>query len=62
MVRFGFRMWEILIFGVTSTTKNSNKILKTRFSKEKSIEDVVTLGPMAKATLMKVIQRKLSKV
>ncbi len=62
MVRFGFRMWEILIFGVTSTTKNSNKIFKTRFSKEKSIEDVVTLGPMAKATLMKVIQRKLSKV
>jgi hypothetical protein len=55
-------MWEILIFGMTSTTKTSNKILKTRFSKEKSIEDVVTLGPMAKATLMKVIQRKLSKV
>jgi len=33
LVRFGFRMWEIL----------ESKFQKTRFSKEKSVEDVVTL-------------------
>jgi hypothetical protein len=27
--------------------ENSNKLQKTRFWKEKSVEDVVTLGPMA---------------
>jgi hypothetical protein len=33
---------------VISATENSNKIpKKTRFWKEKSFEDVVTLGPMA---------------
>ncbi len=31
--------------------KIQNKIQKTRFWKEKSVEDVVTLGPTAKATL-----------
>ncbi len=31
---------------------NSNKPKKTRFWKEKSIEDVVTLGPTAQATLV----------
>ncbi len=36
-----------------STTKNSNKFQKTRFWKEKSVEEVVTLGPMAQATLVK---------
>jgi hypothetical protein len=30
-----------------STTKNSNKFQKTKFSNEKSVEDVVPLGPMA---------------
>jgi hypothetical protein len=30
----------------------SNKFQKTRFWKEKSVEDVVTLGPMAHATLV----------
>ncbi len=34
-----------------STTENSNKFQKTKFWKEKSVEDVVTLGPMAHATL-----------
>ncbi len=33
-------------------TENSNKFQKTRFWKEKSLEDVVTLGPRAQATLV----------
>jgi hypothetical protein len=37
---------------VISATENSNKFQKTRFWKEKSVEDVVTLGPMAQATLV----------
>jgi hypothetical protein len=32
--------------------ENSNKFQKTRFWKEKSIEDRITLGPMAQATLV----------
>jgi hypothetical protein len=32
---------------VISDAENSNKFQKTRFSMEKSVEDVVTLGPMA---------------
>jgi hypothetical protein len=40
---------------VISATENSNKILKIRFSKEKSVEDVVRLGPMAEATLVLMI-------
>jgi hypothetical protein len=32
--------------------ENSNKFQKTRFWKEKSIEDVVSFGPMAHATLL----------
>jgi len=35
-----------------STTENSNKFQKTRFWKEKSVKEVVTLGPMAHATLV----------
>jgi hypothetical protein len=34
---------------VISATENSNKFPKTRFWKEKSIKDVVTLGPKAQA-------------
>jgi hypothetical protein len=30
--------------------ENSNKFQKTRFWKEKSVEDMVTLGPTAQAT------------
>jgi hypothetical protein len=37
---------------VISTPENSNKFQKTRFWKEKSVEDVVTLGPTAQATLI----------
>jgi hypothetical protein len=37
---------------VISAAENSNKFQKTRFWKEKSVEDVVTLGPMTQATLV----------
>jgi hypothetical protein len=36
---------------VISAPENSNKFQKTRLYKEKSVEDVVTCGPTAKATL-----------
>jgi hypothetical protein len=35
-----------------SAAENSNKFQKTRFLKENSAEDVVTLGPAAQATLV----------
>ncbi len=41
-------------FQVISAAENSNKFQKTRFWKEKSVEDVVTLGPMAHATLVAI--------
>jgi hypothetical protein len=34
---------------VISAAENSNKFQKTRFWKEKSVEDVVTLGPLVLA-------------
>jgi hypothetical protein len=37
---------------VISAAENSNKIKKTRFWKEKSVEDEVTLGPTAETTLV----------
>jgi hypothetical protein len=37
---------------VISAAENSNKFQKTRFWKEKSVEEVVTLGLMAQATLV----------
>ncbi len=39
-------------FYVICAAKNSNKLQKTRFWKKKSVEDVVTLGPTAQATLV----------
>jgi hypothetical protein len=45
-------MWEILIFKSHLPAENSNEFQKTRFWKEKSVEDVVTLEPMAHATLV----------
>jgi hypothetical protein len=36
---------------VISISENLNKFQKTRFWKEKSVEDVVTLGPTAQAIL-----------
>ncbi len=35
-----------------SAAENSNKFQKTRFWKEKSVEDEITLEPMAQATLV----------
>jgi hypothetical protein len=42
-------------FKVVSAAENSNKFQKTRFWKEKSVEDVVALGPMAQATLVNIM-------
>jgi hypothetical protein len=41
-----------------STAENSNKFQKTKFWKEKSMEDVVTLGPTAQAMLINFIKTK----
>jgi hypothetical protein len=41
---------------VISAAENSNKFRKTRFWKEKSVEDVVTLGPTAQATLVYIVR------
>jgi hypothetical protein len=46
---------------VISATENSNKFQNTRFWKEKSVEDVVTLGPTAQATLVILNQYKKEK-
>jgi hypothetical protein len=37
---------------VISATENSNKFPKTRFWKERSVEDVITIGQTARATLV----------
>jgi hypothetical protein len=39
-------------FKVIFAAENSNKFQTIRFCKEKSVEDVGTLGPMAQATLV----------
>jgi hypothetical protein len=39
-------------FEVICAAENSNKFQKTRFWKEKSVEDVVTLGPTAQSHLL----------
>ncbi len=39
-------------FKVISIAENSNKFQKTRFWKEKSVEDLLTLGARAEATLV----------
>ncbi len=41
LVRFGFRMWEILIFKWFLLLKIQNKFPKTRLWKEKSVEEMV---------------------
>ncbi len=46
-------------FKVISAPKNSNKFQKTRFWKEKSVEDVVTLGPVVHAKLVYIIKTLL---
>ncbi len=57
LVRFGFRMWEKLIFKWFLQLKIQINSQKTRFWKEKSVEDLVTLGPTAQATLVQIISR-----
>jgi hypothetical protein len=52
MVRFGFMSVGDIDFEVISGAENSNKFQKTRFWKEKSVEDRFTLGPMAEVTLV----------
>jgi hypothetical protein len=42
-------------FKVIFAAEKSTKFQKTKFWKEKSVGDVVTLGPMAQATLIAVI-------
>jgi len=37
-----------------SAVENSNKILKIRFWKEKSVEDKFTLGPTTQPTLVSI--------
>jgi hypothetical protein len=49
-------------FQVISIVENSNKFQKTGSWKEKSVEDVVTLGPMAQATLVFIIFIKFIKM
>ncbi len=39
-------------FGVISAAENSNNFFKNQVLKGKSVEDVVTLGPTAHATLV----------
>jgi hypothetical protein len=41
-------------FKVISAAENSNKFQKTRFWKEKSVEDMIPLGPTAQATIVKM--------
>jgi len=44
-------------FYVICATANSNKFPKNQVWKEKSVEDVVTLGPTAQTTLVLIIQQ-----
>jgi len=44
-------------FYVISATENSNKFPKNQVWKEKLVEDMVTLGPTAQATLVLIIQQ-----
>ncbi len=41
-------------FKVKSIVENSNKFQKTKFWKEKSVENAVPLRPMAQATLVRM--------
>jgi hypothetical protein len=46
-------------FKLISAAENSNKFQKTRFWKEKSVEDVLTLGPMTQTTHTYKLRNKL---
>jgi hypothetical protein len=45
LIRFGFRMWEILIFEWFLSLKIQINSKKPCFWRKKSVEDVVRLGP-----------------
>jgi hypothetical protein len=47
---------------VISAAENSNKFQKTRLWMEKSVENVVTLGPTTEATLVNMKQPKASSI
>jgi hypothetical protein len=47
---------------VISATENLNKFQKTRFWKEKSVEDMITLGPTAQATVVFMKLEKINKI
>ncbi len=49
-------------FKVIYAAENSNKFQKTRFLREKSLGDVVTVGPMAHATLISFTKTKLEPI
>ncbi len=56
LVRFGFRMWEILFLSDIC----SWKFQKTRFWKETSVEDVVTLGANGTGHTSNTLKKNLS--
>jgi hypothetical protein len=50
LIRYWIQNVGVIDFQVISATKNSNKFPKNQgFGKEKSVEDMVTLGPKAQA-------------
>jgi hypothetical protein len=49
-------------FEVISASENSNKFQKFRFWKEKSVEDMVTLGPIAHITLVTMNRGKKNSI
>jgi hypothetical protein len=52
LVRFGFRMWEILICDGFLPLKTQINSKKPGFGRKKSVEDAITLGPTPRATLV----------
>ncbi len=59
LVRFGFRLWDLLTFKWFLLLKIQMNSKKTKFWKEKLVEDMATLGQMAHATLV-YIERSMS--
>ncbi len=57
LVWFGFTMWEILILKWFLLLEIQINSQKTDFGRKNQFEDLVTLGPMAQATLVFVNDR-----
>jgi hypothetical protein len=53
--KFWIQMVGNIDFKVIFAVEKLNKFQKTKFWKEKSIETVVTLGPMAQTTLIIIV-------